>query len=226
MAGGGNPSNVYQGAAQGLTQAGQTAGNVAQYQPQSVTANLPQYQNPYTQSVIDPALADVERQRQMAVNDVGAAATRAGAFGGSRHGVAESLTNEAAMRQAGQLSANLRSQGFGQAANLAQQDIANQMAAGGLNLSAANALGNVSNLGFGMGQSIADQQMRQGTMQQGLTQQLIDAARGQFGQFVGSPTNSAALPLQTIGAIPYGQTQTTTQKPGLFNYLSLGLGLL
>lgn len=226
MAGGGNPQNVYQGAAQGLTQAGQTAGNVAQYQPQSVTANLPQYQNPYTQDVINPALADVERQRQMAVNDVGAAATRAGAFGGSRHGVAESLTNEAAMRQAGQLSANLRSQGFGQAANLAQQDIANQMSAGGLNLNAANTLGNISNLGFGMGQSIADQQMQQGTMQQGLTQQLIDAARGQYDQYVNSPTNAAALPLQTIGSVPYGQTQTTSQSPGLFDYLSLGLGLL
>lgn len=48
-------------------------------------------------------------------------ATAARAFGGSRQGVAQSLTNEAALQQAARTSALLRQQGFGQAAQLAQQ---------------------------------------------------------------------------------------------------------
>jgi hypothetical protein len=48
------------------------------------------------------------------------AATQAKAFGGSRQGVQSSLTNAAALKQAADLSANLRNQGFGQATQLAQ----------------------------------------------------------------------------------------------------------
>jgi hypothetical protein len=56
-------------------------------------------------------MADL-RDRQMA--------TSAKAFGGSRQGVQASLTNAAALKQAADLSANMRQQGYGQAANLAQ----------------------------------------------------------------------------------------------------------
>lgn len=48
-------------------------------------------------------------------------ATAAKAFGGSRQGVAQALTNEAALREASRASAGLRQQGYGQAAQLAQQ---------------------------------------------------------------------------------------------------------
>ena len=49
----------------------------------------------FTNYVTDRTLSDLERQRQMQQNEIGAQASRAGAFGGSRHGVAEALTNEA-----------------------------------------------------------------------------------------------------------------------------------
>ncbi len=48
-------------------------------------------------------------------------ATAARAFGGSRQGVQQALTNQAALRQAASAAANLRMQGYGQAAQLAQQ---------------------------------------------------------------------------------------------------------
>ena len=85
------------------------------------------YMNPYTQQVIDTSMADLERQRQMQMNQLGAQATQAGAFGGSRQGVAEALTNEAFARQGGQLAAGLRQQGFQTALGASQQDVANQM---------------------------------------------------------------------------------------------------
>lgn len=235
------------------------------YSPQNVTAQqaftgMENYQNPFTQQVIDASMADLERQRQMQMNQIGASAAAARAFGGSRHGVAESLTNEGFAQQGGQLASNLRMQGFNTALGASQQDIANQMQANlanqaararaaefgqssrlqaqmanqqaglqgaQLGLSAAGQLGNLANLGFGFGTQLNQQQMQQGAMQQGLMQALIDAAKGQYAGFTGAPQQALTLPLAALGASNMGQQTTTqSQKPGLFNYLALGLGSL
>ena len=78
------------------------------------------FMNPYTQEVIDRSLGDIESSRQMQDLRDRQAATQARAFGGSRQGVQSSLTNAAALKQAADLSANMRQQGYGQAAQLAQ----------------------------------------------------------------------------------------------------------
>lgn len=227
MAGSGNPSNVYQQSAQGLQQAGTAAAGASQYKPASLGGRgFNQYMNPYQSQVINPAMQEIEKQRQMGINSVGAQATGAGAFGGSRHGVAEALTNEAALDATAATSGQLYSQGFNQAQSTANQDIQNQMAAHGLNLSGASQLGNLSNLGFGMGQTISGQQSQQGLQQQSAIQRLIDSANQQFSGFSNSPAASTQAPLQAIGGVPYGQTSTTESTPGLFDYLSLGMGFL
>jgi len=78
------------------------------------------FMNPYQEDVINRSLGDIETSRQMADLRDRQAATAANAFGGSRQGVQASLTNAAALKQAADLSANMRQQGYGQAANLAQ----------------------------------------------------------------------------------------------------------
>jgi len=83
-----------------------------------------QYQNPYEEQVVQSALNDIELARQRADVSGRAAATAAKAFGGSRQGVAEALTNEAALRNAATTAANLRSAGFTTAAQLGQSDAA------------------------------------------------------------------------------------------------------
>lgn len=184
--------------------------------------NMGQFMNPYTQAVTNRSLADLERQRQMQMNTLGAQATAAGAFGGSRHGVAEALTNEAFARQGGDMLANLNMQNFNTALGAAQNQQQTM-------LQGANQLGGLANMGFGFGQQIGAQQAQQGALQQGLQQMLIDAARNQFAGYTNAPQQSLALPLAAVGAANMGQgttTGTTAQKPGLFNYLSLGLGLL
>ena len=96
---------------------GATAGPAAQAQAaQANMANIGQYMNPYTQEVIDTSMADLERARQRAVQNIGQQATAAKAFGGSRHGVAEALTSGEYGQQAGQTIAKLRQQGFDTAA--------------------------------------------------------------------------------------------------------------
>jgi hypothetical protein len=91
--------------------------------------DIGQYQNPFTQQVVETSLADLERQRLRQQQQGAAQAMRAGAFGGSRAGVAESLTNEAFARQAAQTAAGLRQSGFQQAQQMAQTDLARQMQA-------------------------------------------------------------------------------------------------
>ena len=105
------------------------------YTPTDVTAaqsnmsNISNYMNPYTNQVITNNLSDIESARQAAVQQMGEAATRAKAYGGSRQGVAEAATNRAYADKAAQMSAQLRQQGFDTSANLMQQDLARQQQA-------------------------------------------------------------------------------------------------
>jgi hypothetical protein len=83
-------------------------------------ADIGAFMNPYQEEVISRSLGDIEASRQMQDIRDRQAATQARAFGGSRQGVQASLTNAAALKQAADLSANMRNQGYGQAAQLAQ----------------------------------------------------------------------------------------------------------
>lgn len=76
------------------------------------------YMNPYENQVVQGALGDIERARQGQISAEGARATAAKAFGGTRQGVTRSLVDEAALRNAGNLAAQLRQTGFAQAQNL------------------------------------------------------------------------------------------------------------
>jgi hypothetical protein len=77
------------------------------------------FQNPYEEQVVQQSLQDIERSRQMQALQDANRATAAKAFGGSRYGVQSALTNEAALQEAARTAGQLRSAGFGQAAQLA-----------------------------------------------------------------------------------------------------------
>jgi hypothetical protein len=80
--------------------------------------DIARFYNPYQEEVIQGALGDIERTRQIQEQANMEQATRARAFGGSRQGVVSGMTNEAALRAAGTTGAQLRSAGFNTAANL------------------------------------------------------------------------------------------------------------
>lgn len=123
---------ITQGAQQGYDQLRGNVRDVAAGQ----FGNIDPYMNEYNNQVVNTALGDIERSRQMAANTTGDAAAAAGAFGGSRHGVAESLTNAEYGRQAARTAADLRARGFDTAAALQQQDLNRRLQAGGMNQSA------------------------------------------------------------------------------------------
>lgn len=82
--------------------------------------SIQQFMNPYETDVVQRALADVGSSLETQRLKDRQAATAARAFGGSRQGVQESLTNAAAIKQAADTAAQMRAAGYGQAAQLAQ----------------------------------------------------------------------------------------------------------
>jgi len=150
------------------------------------------------------------------------------------------LANQGASLQAGTTNAQLAQQInlANQAArnNMSQFNIGNQLQAALANqgatlagsqqrLAAAGQLGNLSNLGFGMGMDIQNQAMQQGALEQGINQMILDRARAQYAGMQGAPAQSLGYMAQALGATPTPMTQTNSKQPGLFDYLTLGASM-
>lgn len=91
------------------------------YSPLSA-AQIRQYEDPYTQDVVDATISDVERARQIANVDNAARASAGGAWGGSRHGILDAETQLQSERNLAGILGGLRSQGYQQAAQLGQAE--------------------------------------------------------------------------------------------------------
>lgn len=89
---------------------------------ESLLDNLPAYMSPYTQDVVDAALADFDygAGRTRAQQDLELAAS--GAFGGSGAALTRSMTEDALARARATTSANLRDQAFTRGAALSSDD--------------------------------------------------------------------------------------------------------
>lgn len=161
--------------AQQISAAQANRGNVANVQSDAGSQYMAAYQNPYEEQVVQGALGDIERTRQMQEQANMAQATAARAFGGSRQGVVSGMTNEAALRQAATTGGQLRSAGFTQAAQLGQTDAARQLQA------------QLANQGIDVTLEQANAQLRQ----QGLLSN--QAAFNQAAQFGAGATNQANL---------------------------------
>ena len=197
------PFNINQYAGQGLINA-MDATNYAISAP----LNDDLFMNPYMDEVVDNTAQDIERQRQMAINNIGAQAQGAGAFGGSRQAVAEGVTNAEFGRVAGDTLSNLRLQGL----NTAMSDRTNR-------LNAANQLGNLAGGAFDASRAISGDMLDQGLLQMGLQQALVDAARTDFSNYANSPYNSASFFGNVLGTTPSSSSTTTTNSPGLIGTL-------
>lgn len=98
--------------------------------------NLAPYTNPYDQQVVDAALNDIERARQLQLQENASRATLAGAYGGDRAALIDAETNRAALDTAARTAASLRQQGFNDAADRVEADANRAMAAAQSNQSA------------------------------------------------------------------------------------------
>jgi hypothetical protein len=250
--------NPFENAAQGMSQAFNSLNSA-----QSANANLPQnsvynsaqqqqvgpisgamgaYRNPYEQQVVNTATNDINRLNQIQQTQNAGAASRAGAFGGARHGLVEAQTNEASQRTLADMTSNLRQQGFNQAGQFAAQDLGNQLGVNAANQAASNTarqfnagqmgqlgqqqiqnllntaqgFGGLSQGSFGLGQQVQAGQAGAGSAVQGLNQGILDAGNAQFNQYASNPMDMLSQRLQALGMNPLVNQSSTknTQSPG------------
>ena len=186
-------TNPFQGAAQAMQVAGGTLGNIAQGGAY-----------PATQDFIQRTQDNMMRQQQMQQNQLDAQASQAGAFGGSRHGVAQGMMVDDYSRRMGDMAA--------------QQNLQAQQQA----MQAASGLAGVGGQAFGMGQNVAQMTSAQGQFTRALQQQLADAAKQQYYGTTGFPLQGLGAMTSVLGSVPHNQTATTSSP---FNPMGL-LGAL
>ena len=121
--------------------------NAAGYDPSTYDAaqvagrDLNPYLNPYTTNVIDASMRDLGNAQAASLNQQGAQATQAGAFGGSRHGIADSATRLGYSQQAGDMANKMNLANYNNAMGLAQGDVSALNQAGQFNAGARNTAG-------------------------------------------------------------------------------------
>ena len=149
-------------------------------------ADIQEFMNPYEQQVIQGTLGDIEQSRMMAANQVANQATAAKAFGGSRYGVQQSLTDAAALAQAAKTAAQMRQAGYATATQTAV---------------------NARNLGLQGAQAV----MGLGSARQQLEQAKLDAARNIGLQKLAVTGSAVGLQPANLGG---STTQPTYQNRG------------
>ena len=231
----------------GTDLAAQMAAYGGVYQPAQITAqqtnlgmigpgSIGSYMNPYTSMVRENALADLETARRNAIQQTGERATAARAFGGSRQGVAEALTNQGFAKQAANLGTTLNEQAFNQAMAMQQADIARQSAAdianqqaglqgAQLRLGGASQLGNLAAQQQALRLGGAQAVMAAGGARQALDQQQMDAIRNIGLQRLGVVQSSLGAQPANLGMVattPYTQNVASGALGGALAGAKLG----
>lgn len=195
--------------------AGDVMTQLATRTPEERAAQLGEYTQQYTQNVIDPTIAAMERQRAQAVTGDEAALARAGAFG-SRGDVYMGERQGAYEAQMGQTLGQLQAQGYqGAVARMQAEDAAR-----------ASAAGQLAGLG---GQQLQNQlgilgaQTAAGEMGRGYQQQMLDVPYQDYLAAQNYPLTQFGVLTGAAGAFPAGIGTETTSGPG---YAVAALGSL
>ena len=184
--------------------------------------SIASYMSPYQSDVISTALAEFDKQAAMRQQDISDAAVKLGGFGGGREGVLQSEYQSTSDKNRAALQAGMLQQGFQQAQQARQQDLANQRGIATLQ----------STLGGGA-QQLAQQQISGlgtlGGAQQAQAQAVADAQRQ-------AAQTAAYEPYQRLGTYgagvaslisgyPSGQQTMTPSASPLQTALGVGTGL-
>lgn len=213
------------GALGGLTAPPQI-GAVSSGRGESLLDNLQAYMSPYTNDVVDTALADYDFGAGQTRAEQDLALARDGAFGGSGAAITRSMTEDALTRGRATTSANLRDQAFMRGAALSSEDANRRQQSAGLNAQLAqdrqsrnadllfgydaNERSNIASLA-GLGETMRgiDQQRREAPMAN--AQQLVAMLQGlPISLFTGQQADSS----ESSAAHSDGVTTEKTSKFG------------
>ena len=162
-------------------------------------AQISNYQNPWTDQVVNATQADFDRQNQRGISAVTGNARLAGSLGGDREQVAKALTAREQTSAQSPIIANLRSQGYNTALGAAQQDA-------GRSLQGAGIMGQLGQLAY----TDVNAQLGIGGMQQQNQQQQYDAASGNAAAQSAYPFQTQQWLASILGSATPNMGSTTT----------------
>ena len=199
---------------QAETSYGTAAGDISTARGMIGPQAYQQFMSPYQQEIIDTSLAEFDKQRAIAQQQLPAQAIAAGAFGGGREGVQRAEFGAQSLQDRALLQAQLLQQGFGQAQQAAAQAQQQQMGLASLQPSLAQA--NIQSLGHAGTGNLAYQQA------------VLDAAAQGAQTAAYEPYNRLQFLGSAIGGMLAGQpqpymTSTTPSGAGTASPLSSAL---
>lgn len=220
-----------------------TATDLMGFKPSNITAgslpgiDLSSYMNPFQKGVTDTTMADLERQREMQRVSDNQSATASKAFGGSRAGVAQSLTNEANDRTAASTLAGLNLGNFNNAQSMATNDLNRKLSAdtsnqnagiagAGINRDAAALGGNLGATQNNLFGDFIDKLMQTGGVERGVAQGGNDAAYEEFLRSIGYQPDMQQLLNSSIGLLGSGNTSSAQAKSNATGGIMSGIGAL
>jgi len=220
------------------------------FAPKRVTAgslpgvDLSQYMNPFTKGVIDPTMAEMNRQELLQSRNLAGQATSEGSFGGDRFAIQQAENNRNFDTQRAGILGQLNQANFNNAQSMATGDLNRDLAAkqgnqqigsgmftsglgnltslagtgqqvgGSLATTGQDQAGRLAEQGFNTGQKINNSNLAMGTLQQQIQQRLIDAANGQVTGATNAPTSGLEQFLGSVLSPGNSGTTTTTSNPG------------
>ena len=205
------------------TQAASTLGGVSPFLSAAQTAtgtgagtgagSIASYMSPYQQQVIDSTLSEFDKQAAMRQQNISDNAVMTGNFGGGREGVLQSEYQLGSDRNRALLNNQMLTQGFGQGAQLRQQDFGNQLGLAGAQaglsqgqLGLGNYQAGLANLTPQLGRGDISTLTDIGGIQQGQAQNVLNAQQ-QANQM------QAMEPYQRLGVYGEGVSRVG-QLPG------------
>ena len=220
-------SNMYGMAGYGQGQQGAQIGQSLGQQSQNTSTgpgSVASYMNPYLQNSLNPQLQLANQQYGIAGQQQQGAATSAGAFGGSRSALANSLNQQNQMLAQNQIIG----QGYNQAYNNAQNQMntANQAALAGnaqaqqgisQGLQGANQAGAQSMQGYGMGLQGAQQAANIGLQGVGAQQAGYNLANTAASNLANIGTQQLGAQQNVIATQSQAGQQQQTQQQNIIN---------
>ena len=157
----------------------------------------------YKRQVIDTTLAEFDKQAQIGKFGLGTSASQAGAFGGARHGIAQSEYQSASDANRAAIQAQLLQQGFGQGIKGQQAALENisGMASFVPNLQAGlgQQFGAMGTQGNQYAQALQNQLAASNQMAMNLPMQRIGQAANIFGTTAGQVPGAPVQPFAGSG---------------------------
>jgi len=218
---------------QAETSYGTAAGDISTARGMIGPQAYQQFMSPYQQDVISTSLAEFDRQRQIAQQQIPARAIAAGAFGGGREGVERAEFTAQSLQDRALLEAQLRQQGFQQAQQAAAQAQAQQAAIAQQSLGLGAAQAGLASLQPSLAQSQIQQLGAAGTGNLAYQQAILDAAAQGAQMSAYEPYNRLQFLGSAVGGMLAGQPQpymsttsaTTPQTSPLSSALSSAFGI-